>query len=323
MQLYPEAPQQTPETWQEWARLSLPPNDLVFIQTAVWKKLTVGCRLASRQPTETACPLDRAQETMEHTLTQRRFLPTAFHLAVQCIGPIPHEGGAVVDPGRVYSTPSVVSANAVGTGVLVSDQSVVVGEVYAQVSGAGCTPILVPLAAHVVLSEWEEHPSPSLPKSEVTLLLHAFKTMDASTILEHPRVRVASDGPLPTLHQPARKKKKKFCTGSRVGRVYYTQSCGGWMVHCVPRWIITEAHRGGEGWGLWSVLWRSQGCGRVPARGRTTNQYQRGAPGSAPSIAGAHPRDPVPHLPRLSVSGRWGAGAGTKVASAQVEEHYG
>ena len=65
------------------------------------------------------------------------------------------------------------------------------------------------------------------------------------------------------------------------------------MVHCVLRWITTEAHRGGEGWGLWCVLWRSQGCGRVPACGRTTNQYQRGAPGSAPSTARAHPRDPV------------------------------
>ena len=62
MQPSPEAPRQTPETWQAWARLSLPPNDLVFIQTALWKRLTVGCHLASWQPIETACPLDRAQQ---------------------------------------------------------------------------------------------------------------------------------------------------------------------------------------------------------------------------------------------------------------------
>ena len=81
----------------------------MFIQTALWKKLTVGCRLASWQPTETACPLNRAQETMEHALTECRFLPTAFHLAVQCLGPIPHEGGTVVDPKEVLINTPVLS----------------------------------------------------------------------------------------------------------------------------------------------------------------------------------------------------------------------
>ena len=109
MQLSPETPRQTPDTWRAWARLSLPPNDLVFIQTAPWKKLTVGCRLANWQPVDTACPLDRAQETMDHALTECRFVPTAFHLAVQCIGPIPHEGGTVVDPTEVLINTPVLS----------------------------------------------------------------------------------------------------------------------------------------------------------------------------------------------------------------------
>ena len=35
MQLSPETPRQTLDTWRAWAGLSLPPNDLVFIQKAL------------------------------------------------------------------------------------------------------------------------------------------------------------------------------------------------------------------------------------------------------------------------------------------------
>ena len=203
MQLTPEAPRQTPERWHAWAGLSLPPNDLFFIQIALWKKLTMGCRLASWQPTKTTCALDRAQETMRHTLTECRFLPTAFHLAVRCIGPIPHEGGTVVDPKEVLINNPVLSV------------SMRLGLVYWSAIRASwsvrCTHKFLVLAAppswshflHTwikILSECDEHPSPSLPKGEIALLLHAFKTMDTSTVLEQPRVRVASDKPLLALH---------------------------------------------------------------------------------------------------------------------------
>ena len=223
MQLSPETPRQTPDTWRAWARLSLPPSDLVFIQTALWRKLTVGCRLANWQPAETACPLDRAQETMEHALTECRFLPTAFHLAVQCIGPIPHEGGTVVDPREVLINTTVLSV------------TTPLGLVYRSAVRASwavrCKHKFLELTAppswsHFlrtwikVLSEWEQHPSPSLPKNEITLALHALRTMDATTVLEHPRVRVASDRPLPTLHQPVHKKRKKFERAAELAAHY-------------------------------------------------------------------------------------------------------
>ena len=40
--------------------------------------------------------------------------------------------------------------------------------------------------------------------------------------------------------------------GSKIGcqlGVYYTQFCGGQIVRCVPRWIVGEVWRGGEGQG--------------------------------------------------------------------------
>ena len=223
MQLSPETPRQTPDTWRAWARLSLPPSDLVFIQTALWRKLTVGCRLANWQPAETACPLDRAQETMEHALTECRFLPTAFHLAVQCIGSIPHEGGMVVDPKEVLINTPVLSVTTplglVYWSAVKASWAVRCKHKFLQLTAP-------PFWSHFLrtwikfLSEWEQHPSPSLPKNEITLLLHALRTMDATTVLKHPRVRVASDRPLPTLHQPARKKRKKFERAAELAAHY-------------------------------------------------------------------------------------------------------
>ena len=86
-----------------------------FYLDSTLEKTYGGMRLTSLQPIETACPLDRAQETMEHTLTECRFLPTTFHLAVQCIGPIPHEGGTVVDPREVLvNTPVLLVSTPLG-----------------------------------------------------------------------------------------------------------------------------------------------------------------------------------------------------------------
>ena len=88
MQLRPVPPRQTPETWKEWARVQLPDADVIFIQQALWRKLPVGTRLAGWQPEVTTCPLDAQQETSQHTLFQCRYLPVAFRLATQSMGPV-------------------------------------------------------------------------------------------------------------------------------------------------------------------------------------------------------------------------------------------
>ena len=55
----PEPPRQKPEVWKAWHKLlpPPPPPDKQFIQTALWKKLLVGVRLANWQPHETTCPI--------------------------------------------------------------------------------------------------------------------------------------------------------------------------------------------------------------------------------------------------------------------------
>ena len=50
---------QDPATWRAFHRLRLPPQDLDFIHTALWKKLAVGVRLhsifPSIPPTRSVC----------------------------------------------------------------------------------------------------------------------------------------------------------------------------------------------------------------------------------------------------------------------------
>ena len=42
-----------------------------------------------------------------------------------------------------------------------------------------------------VLEGWEEHPTPPLPKEEISLLVHALQSMKENTVLQHPRVVVS------------------------------------------------------------------------------------------------------------------------------------
>ena len=58
-------------------------------QLALWKKLTVGSRLADWLLRGTACPLHpNAQETMQHALLHCKFLHPAFFIVQQCISPV-------------------------------------------------------------------------------------------------------------------------------------------------------------------------------------------------------------------------------------------
>ena len=100
-----------------------PPRDLVFILTALWKELTVGSRLASWEPSGTACALDGASETVQRATTQCKFLTAAFHIARQCIGPIKLEDDTVDDaetilweqPALSVSSPLGLMGLATGT----------------------------------------------------------------------------------------------------------------------------------------------------------------------------------------------------------------
>ena len=98
MRQEPPDPRQTPETWQAWTKLSIPPKHHSFIQTALWKKLPVGTRLANWLPQHTHCLVDGKPEDMRHALLECRFLPPAYHIAEQCMGPAIFEDTTETDP---------------------------------------------------------------------------------------------------------------------------------------------------------------------------------------------------------------------------------
>ena len=58
-----------------------------------------------------------------------------------------------------------------------------------------------------VLRGWEEHPTPTLPAGEVSLLVHALQSMKDHTVLQHPRVAVSNTRSPPKLYVPALKRK--------------------------------------------------------------------------------------------------------------------
>ena len=108
MALNPQPPRQTPEIWKEWTRLIIPAEDITFIDQALWRKLPAGVRLAGWQPRGTACPIDGQQEAIEHAIAHCKFLPTAFHLARQCMGPVLRDAGSTDDPEDILlSMPSL------------------------------------------------------------------------------------------------------------------------------------------------------------------------------------------------------------------------
>ena len=61
-----------------------------------------------------------------------------------------------------------------------------------------------------VLGGLEEHPTPTLPIDEISILVHALRSMKENTVLQQPRVVVSQTHSPPKLYVPTRKQKKKF-----------------------------------------------------------------------------------------------------------------
>ena len=213
MQLRPEPPRQTPETWREWTRVQLPDEDITFIQQALWRKLPVGTRLAGWQPRGTAYPLDGQQETIEHAAVLCRFLLVAFRLATQCMGPVQLDEGSTEDPEEMLlSMPTLSLSSPLGL------------VLWSPVRASWCLRCALkfdpqPQPPHwkhflrlwmATLEPWLEHPTPTLPHSEVMMLLHGLQQLDGPDgVLDHPRANQPGSRPPPALHYPSRKKSRK------------------------------------------------------------------------------------------------------------------
>ena len=71
------------------------------------------------------------------------------------------------------------------------------------------------------LRRWEESPSPTLPKEEVTLLLPALQSMSDNTVVQHPCVAVSSTRSPPQITCSGMKTQEKASKCSRTGGVMW------------------------------------------------------------------------------------------------------
>ena len=193
MRLRPVPPRQSPETWKEWTRVQLLDADITFMQQTLWPKLPVGTRLARWQPHGTACPLDGQHETPQHALLHCLFLPVAFRLVCQCMGPVSLDAGSTDDPEEILHTmPSLSLSSLLGL--------VMWSAVHASWRlrcSANFDPQLGPPTwKHFLwlwidtLVPWLEHPSPTLPHSEITTLLHGLCQLNGPDgLMDHPRAQ--------------------------------------------------------------------------------------------------------------------------------------
>ena len=88
-----------------------PHCDLIY--QLLWKRLPVGGRQRAWRPEHAACPLDGAQETIQHTITCREFLPAAFNTIDKCFleaDPQTHVGSATLIDLNPLVTPQGVLA---------------------------------------------------------------------------------------------------------------------------------------------------------------------------------------------------------------------
>ena len=79
---------QSQEVWAKFCSSDMPSHVRDFVRKALWKKLPMGKRLSSWIPNALHCPLDGAEETIEHSLTTCRFLPFAFDTISKCFLPV-------------------------------------------------------------------------------------------------------------------------------------------------------------------------------------------------------------------------------------------
>ena len=201
MQLRPIPPRQTPKMWKEWTRVQLPDVDITFIQQALWRKLPVGTGLAGWQPQGTACPLDTQQETSQHALLHCRYLPVAYRLATQCMGPVPLDDGSIEDAGEILlSMPALSLSSPLGLVMW----SAMCANWRIRCSHKFDPQPSPPHWSHFLriwintLEPWMDQPTPTLPHAEIKMLLHGLYQLGGSDgLLDHPQASQPGSRPPP------------------------------------------------------------------------------------------------------------------------------
>ena len=211
---------QTPETWQAWTKLSIPPKHHSFIQTALWKKLPVGTRLANWLPQHTHCLVDGKPEDMRHALLECRFLPPAYHIAEQCMGPAIFEDTTETDPEVLLWDMPVLSLQS-PLGLIMWTAVMASWNLRNAVKFRDTPPTWDIFLTQwlCILARWYEHPAPTLPTPEVRDMHRAIASLKETGNLQHPRLSQPHPSP-PRLRNPRPRKRKKDMYGPAMAEAH-------------------------------------------------------------------------------------------------------
>ena len=146
-------------------------------------------------------------------MTGYKFFSVAAHVATQCMGPASTDHGPTTDPNVIlWEQPELSLTTPLGVTLWSAVRAAWSQRCMHKHNGRMGHPtwdLFLTLWVRV-LQGWEEHPTPTLPKEEITLLVHTRQSMCNHTVLQHPRVVVSSTRSPPKLYVPACKRKKKF-----------------------------------------------------------------------------------------------------------------
>ena len=149
----------------------------------------------------------------QHTLLHYRYLPVAFRLAIQCMGPVRVDDGTTDDADEILSSMPALS--------LSSPLGLVMWSAVCANWRMRCSHKFDPRPNfphwnHFLrlwintLEPWMDHPTPTVPHTKVKMLLHGLGQLDGPDgLLDHSRANLLGSHPPPTLHYPARKRSRK------------------------------------------------------------------------------------------------------------------
>ena len=177
---------------------------------------TGGTRLTNWQPTGTTCPICRQLETMQHALTRYKFFTVAAHVAM---GPASTGHGPETDPTViVWEQPELSLTTSLGITSWLAARAAWSQRCRHKLHSRMGRPTWAHFMAGwvKVLEGWEEHPTPTVPKDEIPLLLHALQSMKENT----GRLVVSQTRSPLKPYIPTRKRKKKFENAEALAAQY-------------------------------------------------------------------------------------------------------
>ena len=147
---------------------------------------------------------------MQHAVTGCKFFSVAAHVATQCVGPASIDHGPTTDPSVIlWEQPELSLTTPLGVTLWSAVRAAWSQQCVHKHNGRmGRRTWDLFLTLWVkVLQGWEEHPTPTLPREEIALLVHALQSMSHNTVLQHPKVAISNTPPQKKLFVPACKRK--------------------------------------------------------------------------------------------------------------------